>query len=367
MSTNLSSSNDNRIYGIDLMRIFSMYMVVLLHVFGHGGILNACEKNSVNYFVSWFFEAAAYCAVNCYALISGYVGVKSKHKYSNIINLTLMVIFYMVVSTTLFYFFVPDTATAKDILGALNPFTTKACWYFAAYFGIFFLMPFMNKLLLSLSKKEAKLLSATIIVVFSIMPYVLDIDVFKTSWGYSTIWLMMLYLLGGCIRLFSDEIPDKKPKYIIIFILCAVLAVFSKYSNILKSTLITYIYPTTLLSAIMLLFIFSKVSVKSTSAKKAIMFFSPLTFGIYVIHTEHYVWHNILSKAFANFASLNVVLLVIYALLAAAIIFLICALIDYLRLLLFKLLRIKKCCELLVEKLRPISNKIAALVLKLLC
>ena len=344
-----------------------MFLVILLHVFGQGGILNACEKNSLNYFIAWFFEAAAYCAVNCYALISGYVGVKAKHKFSNIINLTLLVIFYMVLSATVFYFFVPDTATSKDILIALNPFNSKVCWYFVAYFGMFFLMPFINKLLLSLSKKEAKAFSATIIVIFSILPYIVDADIFKTSWGYTTIWIMMLYMLGGCVRLFADDIPDKKAKYILIFVLCAVLAVFSKYSNILKSTLITYIYPTTLLAAIMLLFVFSKVNIKSTSAQKAIMFFSPLTFGIYVIHTEHYIWHNVLSKAFANFASLNSVLMVIYAFAAAAIIFIICALIDYLRLSLFKALRIKKGCEFVCRKLSPISNKIAAFVVKILC
>ena len=65
-----------RNYGIDALRIVSMFMIVILHTLGHGGILSS---------VSIF--SGKYCAVNCYALISGYVGINSKYRYSKIISL----------------------------------------------------------------------------------------------------------------------------------------------------------------------------------------------------------------------------------------------------------------------------------------
>ena len=74
-----------RCSGIDLLRIISMFFVVMLHVIGHGGILDNVAMFSVNYQLLWLLEILAYCSVNCYALISGYVGVFSKYKYSNII------------------------------------------------------------------------------------------------------------------------------------------------------------------------------------------------------------------------------------------------------------------------------------------
>ena len=70
-----------RNYGIDLLRIVSMLMVVVLHVLGQGGVLKTSTPLSIGYSVAWILEIAAYCAVNCYALISGYVGVNSKFKY----------------------------------------------------------------------------------------------------------------------------------------------------------------------------------------------------------------------------------------------------------------------------------------------
>ena len=85
--------NKERNYGIDCLRVISMFMVVLLHVLGRGGVLQATKNLSINYGVSWFLEIAAYCAVNCYAIISGYVGYGRKIKYSNLIYLIFCVAF----------------------------------------------------------------------------------------------------------------------------------------------------------------------------------------------------------------------------------------------------------------------------------
>ena len=78
---NLLGQTKERNYGIDLLRIVSMFLVCILHVLGHGGILNNTTENTVNYNVAWIMNISAYCAVNCYALISGYVGIKSKFKF----------------------------------------------------------------------------------------------------------------------------------------------------------------------------------------------------------------------------------------------------------------------------------------------
>ena len=83
-----------RNYGIDLLRMVSMILVAVLHVLGQGGVISEAGKHTPfnAYKVAWFLEIAAFCAVNCYAAISGYVGIKSKFKYSNIIYLWLQVI-----------------------------------------------------------------------------------------------------------------------------------------------------------------------------------------------------------------------------------------------------------------------------------
>lgn len=67
-----------RNYGIDALRLFSMLLVVTLHVLGHGGVLeNLVGKK---YAVCWLLECFSFCAVNCYGIISGYVGFSDKKK-----------------------------------------------------------------------------------------------------------------------------------------------------------------------------------------------------------------------------------------------------------------------------------------------
>ena len=69
------SSMEERNYGIDLLRIVSMMMVVLLHVLGQGGILDGSDPLTVKSETAWLLEIGAYSAVNIYAMISGYVGM----------------------------------------------------------------------------------------------------------------------------------------------------------------------------------------------------------------------------------------------------------------------------------------------------
>ncbi|MCR5648942.1 MAG: acyltransferase, partial [Oscillospiraceae bacterium] len=62
-----------RNHGVDLLRIVSMLMVVVLHILGQGGLLDAVSAPSLRHTLCWLLLAAAYCAVDCYAMISGYV------------------------------------------------------------------------------------------------------------------------------------------------------------------------------------------------------------------------------------------------------------------------------------------------------
>lgn len=42
--------------GIDLLRMILMLMVVVLHVLGHGGVLEATAYNPIKYGVAWFLK-----------------------------------------------------------------------------------------------------------------------------------------------------------------------------------------------------------------------------------------------------------------------------------------------------------------------
>ena len=82
--------------GINLFKLFSMFMIAQLHILGMGGIIGA-TAGTAGYYHAFFMQNAAFCAVNCYALASGYLMFGKKIRLSRIAGLWLEVFFYSVV------------------------------------------------------------------------------------------------------------------------------------------------------------------------------------------------------------------------------------------------------------------------------
>lgn len=348
-----------RNYGIDLLRIISMSMIVMLHVLGHGGVLNASTQNTVGYGVAWFLESAAYCAVNCYALISGYVGYGTKHKYSNIIVLYLQVVFWMIAIQAVFMVVMPGTVGIADVVKSLFVFALNTYWYFTAYFCMFFFIPFLNRLMQSMDKKEARILLVTIIFVFSVLPTVFQNDMFKNSYGASAFWLAMLYLIGAYFKKYEAESTDTKIRDAVLYLLCIVATWISQYGVELlegeplgqstwDSPFVTYVSPTILLAAIALLLFFRQIHINSV-IKKMIGFFAPVTFGVYLIHEHPLVRQYLVSDKFARYGSFSSVLLVLSVIGTVFCIWLVCSLLDAIRLYFFKVLKIKTLCSSIIH------------------
>ena len=67
---------------IELLRILSMFMVLVLHALGWSGALE--HLSGAQYWVYWFIEALAIIAVNVFMLISGYFQVTCFFKIKNV-------------------------------------------------------------------------------------------------------------------------------------------------------------------------------------------------------------------------------------------------------------------------------------------
>lgn len=70
-----SVSSGKRHYGIDALRILSMFMIVSLHILGKGGVLENTVLFSKQYHAAWFLETAAFSqsiVLRCAAVLSAY-------------------------------------------------------------------------------------------------------------------------------------------------------------------------------------------------------------------------------------------------------------------------------------------------------
>lgn len=350
--------------GIDLLRILSMFMVVLLHILGTGGVLSNTVTLSLNYNVAYFIEIAAYCAVNCYALVSGYVGLNSRHRFSNIAALWLQVVFYCVVITTTMFFFYPQLINWKSFVKAFFPVTFSSYWYFTAYFCMWFFIPIMNTAIKKLNKKEMGqcLLCGGIIII----PISLLTDSFGLNKGYGVIWLAFLYLTGAYIAEYDLLKCFSAKKSLIVVVLSVFISwtaklLFIKFlgkDNFFDSKIQNYVSPFVFLEAVALLSLFSKIKPVGKTAK-LISVLSPLCFSVYLIHTHPLIFYNVFSDLFSKLAKASAPVMNIGVLASAVAVYIGCSAIDSVRLWLFKKLQIKKKLDSIEEKSEVIVKKLA--------
>lgn len=144
-------------YGIDALRMLAMFMVTILHILIQGGVLNSTVKFTSQYEAGWLLQTAAFCAVDIYALISGYVWVYAKYRYRNILELWLQVLFYTVSITILFWAFVPSSVSAIEWLKAIFPVMFNQYWYFSSYVALFLFIPLLNIIFEKMEKNSCNL------------------------------------------------------------------------------------------------------------------------------------------------------------------------------------------------------------------
>ena len=117
-----------RNYGIDLLRMVAMVFVILLHLTGVGGICANAALFSPQFFLAQFIRMATFCAVTCYALISGFVGWNRTPKLSSLLRLWVKVMAFCVLITVLAQLRAPETVGLGDLWKAFTPVKEAKYW-----------------------------------------------------------------------------------------------------------------------------------------------------------------------------------------------------------------------------------------------
>ncbi len=349
--------------GIDLLRIVSMLMIVTLHVLKQGGILDNAVQGTTHYYAVWILEAACMGAVNCYALISGYVGVNSKTKYHKIAVLWLEVAFYCVICAIIFKSYIPQKDSFEIWFDQFFPVYTRQYWYFTAYFVMFFFTPYFNVMLNSLSKKQLKGLGWAIFIFFSLIQTIWQNDVLVTKFGYSFLWLSLLYILGGIVK--KNELEKSVNSALMLFAFFAFSLISAGYKflaennqwAVVKDNLITYISATVFTASFCLFLFFAKLDVKTKGGKVFVKLLSPYTFGVYLIHTNPFVWKYVLKDMFKDYLDLRAAKMVCMVFISVIGIYLLCTALEALRVLVFKLIHVEPAFAAIESKIRSRGEK----------
>lgn len=344
-----------RNYGIDLLRIVSMFFVVVLHVSNFPGLLYYYDNNSIGYFLVHLTYAFAICSVNIYAMISGYVLLNSKFKLKRLLALWLEVFFFNVVSYALIVITNGSwnglLDFAKGMLYAL-PLTGNAIWYFKAYFLLYMLFPVLNVAIRNMTKKQFILLFIVVAVFIGVLSNY-NVENWYLGRGYSTLWLLIMYFVGAYFKKFGlTKISVKNSLLLYCLMSVLIILIMTIYNLLPKNYAIiealrfeTYEYTSifVVLQSVFLFIAFAKIKPKNEKFKRIILLVSPLTFGIYVMHCTTY---GISLFNYLRFIpNYSVWLIIPFTIGIAVLIFTVCAFIEWVRQLLFKYSGIDKLTE----------------------
>ena len=364
-----------RNYGIDFLRIVAMFFILIYHLLGNGGIREAVISSDVGQFVSvWFWEVFAYCGVNMFALISGYVGYRGSEfriKYSNLIMLWLQVFFYGMVFLFVEILLSHKMPDMKTIAGSILPVACGEYWYFSAYFGVVLLGAFINRIVYHLTDNSKKII-VIVLTFFTLYSTIAGrfSDPFNLNNGHSFVWLLILYFTGACLKKY--EVVEKvKIKYfiwtgIICFLITWMFKLFCSYGLVpilgngfysVGNLFIYYLSPTTLGLALCFLGIFGKMHLSSVM-QRIVNVIAPLTFGIYIIHEDSYIKELFIIDKFIFVAKLQTWQVTLAVLGYTLFIFIICACIECCRNGIFKLLRVRKFAVYVDNKMKDLYKNI---------
>lgn len=318
-----------RNYGIDLLRMVAMVFVIVLHIVGIGGIITGSELLSPQFLTAQLLRIAMLCAVNCYALISGFVGWNRRPGLSGLGKLWIKAVACCVVITALFSRTVE--LDYRTVISALIPVTTGQYWYLTAYVGLFVLMPILNFAVAQMPKRELTAALAGILALFSLLPISPLTDAFYLHDGYSVLWLAVMYLLGGYLGKYEILSRLSGVKWGLLYIFSVVFAWLPRmavlwlkpvywqmgYGNIL----IEYTSPTMVLAAVSLLAVFYRLRLPDP-VRRAVAVAAPHAFGCYLIHAHPLVFRHLLEGRFQDLGSGSVARMLgtvmVWALLIAA-------------------------------------------------
>lgn len=296
---------------IELLRVLCAMGVVLLH-YNNPVAFNEVHPYSGNQVLVCIFETFSVCAVNLFILITGYfLCTNNKRSLGKPLNLIFQVILFRV----LFYILSVQIGLSNFTVINLVASFLPCNWFVTLYVALYFISPYINQVVNNLKKEEFNVLLLVILVLFCIWNFFADIVGYfatNTIMGISTIGMygsqggctiinfIMMYILGGYIRLQNFNIPKRKNLLIYIITIAVHFIILFFEANAsqgwVRSISMSYLHPLVVLEPVLLFVLFKNISLKSKVinelAKAAFTCFLTQNFFLRICQIDKYVNGN---------------------------------------------------------------------------
>lgn len=359
----------------ELMRIVSMFLIIIWHIIMHGNVLTNCANPAIKIMLEMIMFLII-IHVNSFVLLSGYFQSKSKFKLSKAINLLLQVIFYSVVIliVAIKVGWVKDY-TIVTIINNLSLTSLDNYWFIKMYLVTYIFSDYINKFIDRLTKEEYKKFLILSFIILSVIPFITG---YKVVWndGFSFLNFIFIYMIGGYLRQYSLKgtyhfrnmsLNGYRTFLVFCFFSLAFINyliyhfageingmshIFSELSARISISHFHYATPFVIIQTILYFEFFKTIRLQNSFINKV----SSCVFGIYLIHDNAIIRNHIYkilkidNGVFVEYTIFLKILIVTIG------IFIICCSLEYIRKMIGKKICDLKITEKIVTKFKHFIN-----------
>lgn len=315
---------------IELLRIVSMFMILLVHfdgaTFDIPNYLSISDLGNLNTMAKVAIESFAIIGVNCFVLISGYFGIKFTIK--GLVNFVLWVAFYSIAIGILEILLKPNSNYLQELGNMFGIFSQTDLWFVPAYFALYIFAPVLNKALNKFTKTEYifLLLGLTFLNIYLGWWHNGSIN----DHGYNVMQMIFIYSIGRFLGRFSSRFPQSSNKrhfYTISYIVSFLCIVCSSFC---LPFLQVYAYNSLFVvcASIFFFLIFTTVQFQN----RFINYVAISAFAVYLIHKNPPVWSTLKKFVYNQSIEMPQLEFVLFWIAFIIVLFAVCIIIDKVRL-----------------------------------
>lgn len=352
----------NKKSGLELMRIVSMFFIILYHIILHSGLIDSAVGGSK--FLLVLLESLLIVHVNSFILLTGYFQSDKDARLSKVISIFNMTWFYKILCIIGIYILVNYFSFNNEVemsfhqkLISFLPLDRSENWYINNYLLIYIFSPFINVLINKIDKNKFKKLIIITFIIFSLVGTLFIGSIIPIyGEGRSILTFILLYFVGAYLRKYPLEesrlfkkYTDKMKKYMFLtlYIILGLVVmlfrftsltiitygpIYEEISNIFRLLSVSFLSPIVLLESITYFLFFKNMKFSS----KIINFIGGTTFGIYLLHENIYIRSNLYNWLNMNKHANGGIKLIGMIIILGIIIFISCMIIEIIRKIIYK-------------------------------
>jgi len=194
---------------LELLRICAIIIIIAHHYVVNSGFTKGYFDFSNVTFNMIFLQFVGFggkMAINVFILISAFFMCKQKAIWSKLLKFILMIYFYKIVFSTIFWASGYESITLVGFYKSIMwPFMAIERGFVGGFLVLFLLIPFLNKTLEVLSQKIHLRLICLLLFLFTIA----STFFFASSFSYIG-WYVTLYYIGAYIKLYPNKFTESK-------------------------------------------------------------------------------------------------------------------------------------------------------------